>query len=420
MFLPDSVLDGQTLGRLDRWRKARALFLRADGPEAERAISQAIGKAWARAQVYGRARRLLIDRNVEILLSHLETSLGSLAEKIRVAPEDPAQTKWDAIGNLTPLPAAGSQVRALWLLDVLRSDGLFVEFQPIFDLRTGAVIGYESLLRARLPDGTCRPAADIFPAARALRIEKAFERLSWVRALEAAGRLPAETMLFLNVNPQLVLSSEGQLSVLGAEAERVQFPYARLALDLIEVEKVESLESLRSALEVAHDLGVAIVLDDITSGYGTLRCCLELAPRWIKVDSAITRGIGRDKRRRAVLKTLARVARDFSVDLVAEGSRVGGGPGASASRSGSSPRRVTSSRGPTSGPSRPRPNSRAGFPREARPPRRRRRERKRRGPCRRSPNRPGPRGPRRRGRAGPGRGGGRGAAGDLSGGHRNV
>lgn len=319
MLLPESVLDGQTLGRLDRWRKARALFLRADGPEAERAVSLAIGRAWARAQVYGRARRLLIERGIEGLLSHLESSLGPLAEKVRVAPEDPAQTKWDALGNLAPLPAAGLQVRSLWLLDVLRSDGLFVEFQPIFDLRSGEAFGYEALLRARLPDGFCRPAAEIFPAARALRIERAFERLSWTRALEAAVRLPGESILFLNVNPQLVLSSERELSILGAEAERVQFPYARLALDLVDVEKVESLESLRSALEVAHDLGVGIALDDITSGYGTLRCCLELSPRWIKVDSAITRGIGRDRRRRAVLKMLARGARDLSVALIAEG-----------------------------------------------------------------------------------------------------
>jgi EAL domain-containing protein (putative c-di-GMP-specific phosphodiesterase class I) len=50
-----------------------------------------------------------------------------------------------------------------------------------------------------------------------------------------------------------------------------------------------------------------------------LRCCRELAPRWIKVDSAITRGIARDRRRRAVLRMLARVARDFSVALIAEG-----------------------------------------------------------------------------------------------------
>ncbi len=113
LLLPDSVLDGQTLGRLDRWRKARALFLRADGPEAERAVSQAIGKAWAHAQVYGRARRLLIERKVETLLSQLESRLGPLAEKVRVAPEDPRQTKWDAIGNLTPLPAAGPGARAL-------------------------------------------------------------------------------------------------------------------------------------------------------------------------------------------------------------------------------------------------------------------------------------------------------------------
>ena len=319
VLLPESVLDGLTLGRLDRWRKARALFLRADGPEAERAVSLAIGRAWAHAQVYGRARRLLMERSVEKVLSHLESRLGVLAERVRVAPEDPSQTKWDALGNLTLLPEAGLQVRSLWLLDVLRSDGLFVVFQPIFDLRSGEALGYEALLRARLPDGFCRAAAEIFPAARALRIERAFERLSWTRALEAAGRLPGESVLFLNVNPQLVLTSEGELSILGAEAERVQFPYARLALDLIDVEKVESLDSLRSALETAHDLGVGVVLDDITSGYGTLRCCLELAPRWIKVDSAITRGIGRDRRRRAVLKMLARVARDLSVALIAEG-----------------------------------------------------------------------------------------------------
>ena len=319
VLLPESVLGGQSFGRLDRWRKARAVFLRADGPEAERAVSLAIGRAWARAQVYGRARRLLVVRSVEGLLSHLETELGPLAEKVRVAPEDPTQTKWDAIGNLAPLPAAGLQVRSLWLLDVMRSGGIFVEFQPIFDLRTGDAFGFEALLRARDASGAVRTASEIFPAARALKIERAFERLSWVHALEAARRLPPDAILFLNVNPQLVVGAERELSVLGAEAERVQFPYARLALDLVEVEKVESLEALRSALEVAHDLGVGIALDDITSGYGTLRCCMELAPRWIKVDSAITRGISRDRRRRAVLKMLARVARDFAVELVAEG-----------------------------------------------------------------------------------------------------
>ncbi len=319
----EGVLDGPTLSRLDRWRKARAVFVRPDGTEAERAVSRALGRLWARGQIYGRARRLVLDRPAETLLAQLADGAGPAAEQVRVAPEDPSQTKWDAVGNLTPLPAAARQVRALWLVDVLQSGDLFVEFQPIFDLRSGAVLGAEGLLRARSSDGTAHLAAEIFPAAQALDIEVPFERLSWVCVLEASRRLPPDILLFLNVNPQLLTGGPHRLDGLGREAERVEFPYARLALDLVEIERVKSLEVLRPALDVPHDLGVAVALDDITSGYETLRYCAALAPRWIKVDAEITRGIRADPRRRAVLKLLASVARDAAVGLIAEGIESG-------------------------------------------------------------------------------------------------
>jgi EAL domain-containing protein (putative c-di-GMP-specific phosphodiesterase class I) len=319
----EGVLDGQTLGRLDRWRKARALFVRPDGTEAERAVSRALGRLWARGQIYGRARRLVLDRSAPTLLAQLAEGVGSLADQVRVAPEDPSQTKWDAVGNLTTLSAAARQVRALWLFDVLQAGELFVEFQPIFDLRDGQVVGAEGLLRARCSDGTVRLAAEIFPAALALGIELSFERLSWVCVLEAAHRLPADIMLFLNVNPQLLTAEGHGLEGLGREAERVEFPYTRLALDLVEIERIESLDALRPALDVPHDLGVSVALDDITSGYGTMRYCAGLSPRWIKVDSEITRGVAGDPQRRAVLKFLAQVGRDASIGLIAEGIESG-------------------------------------------------------------------------------------------------
>lgn len=314
-----ALLDGSTLARLDRWRKARALFVRADGPVAERALAQALGKLWTRGQIYGRSRRIAVERTAAELLARIQEDLGLLAENVRVAPEDPAQTKWDAIGNLAPLPAANRQVGALWLVDLVQADCLFVEFQPVFDLRTGDNLGYEGLLRARDPNGRIILAAELFPAAQRLGIDRPFERISWIRVLEAASRLPGDSMLFLNVNPRLLMAADSSLSELGAEAERVQFPYARLALDLVEVERVESLERLETALGVPHELGVAIALDDVTSGYGTIKYCSGLSPRWIKVDSGITRGIATDSPRRAVLRLLAQVARDASVGLIAEG-----------------------------------------------------------------------------------------------------
>ncbi len=317
---PESVLDGQTLGRLDRWRKARALFVRPDGLDAERAISRALGRVWSRGQIYGRARRIPIERSAEDLLTQIQEGVGPLAEHVRVAPEDSKQTKWDAVGSLRPLPFANRQVRSLWLLDVLQTGRVFVEFQTIFDLESGQVLGAEGLMRASTSSGQVRVAAELFPAAAALGIQTGFERLSWIAVLEAGCRLPESSMLFLNVNPQLLAAPEAPgLSGLGEEAERVRFPYSRLALDLVEVERVESLERLEAALNVPHDLGVAIALDDVTSGYDTLRYCAGLSPRWIKVDSQITRGVRGDPRRRAVLKLLAQVGRESSVALIAEG-----------------------------------------------------------------------------------------------------
>jgi EAL domain-containing protein (putative c-di-GMP-specific phosphodiesterase class I) len=318
----ESVIDARTVARLDRWRKARALFLRPDTIEAERALSEALEKRWLRAQVYGRARRVLAER-IPALLPDLAEKLGPAAEHVRVSPEDASQTKWDAVGNLMPLRHACGQVRALWLLDALRSGSLYVEFQPIFDLRTGEPLGFEGLMRAQSPDGTRHLAAEIFPAAVVLGIELAFERLSWITVLEAAQRLPHDAMVFLNVNPHLLSHPDSSLSRLGEEAERMEFPYARLALDLIEIERVESLELLQKALAVPHDLGVSIALDNVTSGYGTLKYCSGLAPRWIKVDSEITRSIGVDPQRRAILRMLAQVAREARVGLIAEGIESG-------------------------------------------------------------------------------------------------
>jgi EAL domain-containing protein (putative c-di-GMP-specific phosphodiesterase class I) len=314
-----SVLDPQTLDRLDRWRTARAVFVRPDGIEAERAVATAFGRSWVRAPMYGRARRLLVERTPESFLDELEKNLGPLADRVRVAPEDMQQTKWDAMSRLTPLPRARREVDALWLADQMATGDFFVEFQPIFDLGSGNVLGYEGLLRGRGSDGSTRLAADIFPAAEALHLEKPFERFSWACVLEAASRVPESALLFLNVNPRLIERSEDALAMLGAETERRGVSFSRLVLDLVEIEKLPAAADVAPALTVPRDLGAVIALDDVTSGYGTLQFCHALQPEWIKVDSEVTRGIARDPRRRAILKFLAELSGEFSFTLIAEG-----------------------------------------------------------------------------------------------------
>jgi EAL domain-containing protein (putative c-di-GMP-specific phosphodiesterase class I) len=314
----EGALDGRTLGRLDRWRNARALFIRPEGGEVERAVAQAFGRRWVRAQVYGRARRLLLESDAEVFLENLHDRLGSLADRVRVAPDDPGLTKWDSLGNLTPLPRARTEVRSLWLADLLRHGDFYAKFQPIADLGTGHVIGYEGLLRARAESAN-HPSAEMFPAARALRVERPFETLSWSCIVESADRLPPESRLFVNVNPQLLVVEPDGLSHLWRAIDASSVSASRVILDLVEGENVESLDALSRAAAEARERGAQVALDDVTSPYRTIRCCEAFRPEWVKVDWEITRGVARDPRRRSILKSLGRLAKHFSFGLIAEG-----------------------------------------------------------------------------------------------------
>ena len=281
-------------------------------------MALAFGRRWVRAQVYGRARRLLLESDVEVFLEDLNDRLGSLADRVRVAPDDPVTTKWDSLGNLTPLPVARTEVRSLWLADLLRNSEFYSKFQPIADLRTGDVIGYEGLLRARAESAN-HPSGEMFPAARALGVERPFEILSWSCIVESVDRLPPESRLFVNVNPQLLNLEPDGLSELWRAIDASSLSASRVILDLVEVENVESLDSLSRTVAAARERGAQVALDDVTSPYRAIQCCEAFHPEWVKVDWEITRGVARDPRRRSILKSLGRLARHFSFGLIAEG-----------------------------------------------------------------------------------------------------
>jgi EAL domain-containing protein (putative c-di-GMP-specific phosphodiesterase class I) len=209
-------------------------------------------------------------------------------------------------------------VRSLWLADLLRHGDFYAKFQPIASLRTGDVIGYEGLLRARAESAN-HPSAEMFPAARALRVERAFETLSWACIVESADRLPPESRVFVNVNPQLLAVEPDGLSDLWRAIDASSLSASRVILDLVEVENVASLDSLSRAVAHARDRGAQVALDDVTSPYRTIQCCEAFHPEWVKVDWEITRGVARDSRRRSILKSLGRLARHFSFGLIAEG-----------------------------------------------------------------------------------------------------
>jgi EAL domain-containing protein (putative c-di-GMP-specific phosphodiesterase class I) len=75
----------------------------------------------------------------------------------------------------------------------------------------------------------------------------------------------------------------------------------------------------RTALERLRALGALIALDDVGLGHSNYMMILECRPDYFKVDRHFVEGCHRDFHRRAVLASVARLARPFGARVVAEG-----------------------------------------------------------------------------------------------------
>jgi EAL domain-containing protein (putative c-di-GMP-specific phosphodiesterase class I) len=201
----------------------------------------------------------------------------------------------------------------------LAGGGLRILFQPIVDLRTGAIHGYEAL--ARGPAGSAVEGAErLFAAADRAGVRGWLVDLCVLRALESAAALLGPTArLFLNVDlealPRL-LRPEGPLGP-GAAAGGIAAP--RVVVEVSEQKPLGDTRRIGQLLETVRRYGYSLAMDDFGAAYSGYRQLLALEPEYIKLDLSLVRGIDGDRRRATLVDGLARYGRAFGVRLVAEG-----------------------------------------------------------------------------------------------------
>jgi len=198
-----------------------------------------------------------------------------------------------------------AQVRA-----VIDSDSALTPvFQPIVELATGRVAGYEALTRftgaepARAPDLW-------FAQARRCGMGPALEAKALAVALSVPGRPPG-TFLSLNVSPAALVSAE----VAAALPEDL----SDIVIELTEDEVFSSDISLDATLSRLRDRGARIAVDDAGAGYAGLKQVMWVRPDIVKLDLELTRAIHSDPVRMALVESLVRFARRVGATVCAEG-----------------------------------------------------------------------------------------------------
>ena len=200
---------------------------------------------------------------------------------------------------------------------LLSNAQVFYCFQPIFSARSGRVIAYEALMRSDLP--TLRSPATIMKLAREQGALYEIERITFTKALETfdslcrAGSVSGDAMLFVNSIANACLSHEDGKYINNHWHELCR----RMVVEITEEEEIdyEALERKRNA----PGFSGMFALDDYGSGYSNENTLLQLAPRFVKVDITIIRGIDTSPDKQQILRNVVAYAHPRSMKIVAEG-----------------------------------------------------------------------------------------------------
>jgi EAL domain-containing protein (putative c-di-GMP-specific phosphodiesterase class I)/GGDEF domain-containing protein len=206
------------------------------------------------------------------------------------------------------------------LARLVREGGLSCVFQPLGDLREGAIYAHEALIRG--PQGTALHTPDmLLEQARRERILQDFEIACLCTALSQWGRMDAPGRLFVNISADALIQAVAQCGAgLWADTVHTLGVTARmLVLEITEHERVTDLAPLRGALREVHAAGTRLALDDFGDGRSSLRLWAEVKPDYVKIDKYFIRDISDHPEQLQMLQALRGIADVFGTTLIAEG-----------------------------------------------------------------------------------------------------
>jgi diguanylate cyclase (GGDEF)-like protein len=210
------------------------------------------------------------------------------------------------------------------LASALDREELRVEYQPIVELATGRIRGFEALTRWRHTVRGEIPPSEFIRIAEESGAILAIGEFVLRQACAAAARWrpagPGEEPLAVSVNVSLRQVSHGNLpEVVAAVLAETGLAPARLHLEITESVLMRDTEVSLACLAALKRLGVTLTLDDFGTGYSSLAYVKRFPIDIIKIDRSFIADLDRDDRDATIVEAVIYMARGLRLEVIAEG-----------------------------------------------------------------------------------------------------
>ena len=197
--------------------------------------------------------------------------------------------------------------------------GEFVPFfQPLIDLETRELVGFETLARWRSPTRGFVEAEAFIEVAEATGLVGPLTLAVMEMALREARPWPQHLKIAVNISPVQFRDAslaEQIMKVLAATG----FPAHRLEIEITEGSLLEDRDQFTTIIQSLKNVGISISLDDFGTGYASLAQLHTLPVDRIKIDKSFIATLVKSEQTAAIVATITQLGHTLNVPITAEG-----------------------------------------------------------------------------------------------------
>jgi diguanylate cyclase (GGDEF)-like protein len=197
--------------------------------------------------------------------------------------------------------------------------GEFVPFfQPLIDLSSRDLVGFEALARWRSPKRGFLEAEEFITVAESTGLIGPLTMSVMEQALKEARSWPAHLKLAVNISPAQFRDGHLAEHIIKLLTE-TGFPTHRLEVEITEASLLEDREQVLTIIRSLKNVGVSVSLDDFGTGYASLAQVNSLPIDRIKIDKSFISTIVKSEQTAAIVETITNLGHTLNVPITAEG-----------------------------------------------------------------------------------------------------
>lgn len=204
------------------------------------------------------------------------------------------------------------------LRQAIRDKSIVPYYQPLIDLNTGELRGFEALARWQTSKDSFVSPEDFIPMAEDIGLIVELSEQLLRRACRDAASWPADISLAFNISPTMMVDRLLGMRIVKVLGE-TGFNPRRLEIEITETALVRDIDLAAKVIGDLRLAGIKVALDDFGTGYSSLSQLSKFSFDKIKIDRSFIGALETDEKKMNIVRTMVALGRGLGIATTAEG-----------------------------------------------------------------------------------------------------